>query len=325
MKNRLMIVLWAVALSACEQAEVPAGVDAAREPSDGAPPSVDGAPPQADMDVEPDMGRDDTGPGTVPDAWQGSGCPDMTRLPLSECVRAAVVADCGGEGAPRLFCRAVDELASPECLWFDGGCPALEFSRRCDVASAPDCYPGRFGGFGAAPWTLERATTIDTAVNPALGDMRDVTVDCGPCGIIPGAAAPDGWEEGRCLRREGLCGELLEPLRLQRSSAEWPWSSWVSWMIVHPSLGGGAALLIEFDPRAEGGHARACIVWQSDAGITEDPPICATNGELEVDHWPVSREDAATVKGRLVADFPPLSPYPSVEPFIDGLHIEARF
>jgi hypothetical protein len=235
-------------------------------------------------------------------------------------------AACGGDGAPAVFCGDFGEVR--ECLWFAGGCPAAEFGTPCAAGGGEDCKETMFGGFGREPWTVDGRATVGLVVNPAIDARQGPVVDCAACAVTEGATPPEGWEVGRCLAREGLCGMLLEPLRVIRPSVgngNWGWPSWVPLLVAHPGIGGGPALLIELDPAAGLGRARVCVVWTSDTGRTELSPVCATSGRLEVNALPASADDIPDVHGVLDVEFSDFSPFPELPPFVHGLQIHAEF
>ncbi len=260
--------------------------------------------------------------GEVTNLDSGNPLPCSEEISIVDCNRNSTSAECGSTGDPVLYCR--DFEGRSECLWFSGECIANEFTRKCDNYETIECYPA----LGSEQWSIDQNTVIDLRINQTINENNPVSATCSECIVSEDSIPHSNWIDEQCFIGEGFCGTLLEPLITiypSVNNSQWGWPSWVPILIVHSGIGGGASLLIEFDPLRRVESARVCLIWTTDAGNINLKPVCATSGVFEVSGIPLNQNEIENLHGNIDVLFPEFSPFPEAEPFIQGLRINASF
>jgi hypothetical protein len=237
-----------------------------------------------------------------------AACP--ARPAVAECFRGTWFADCGGAGAPGLWCA--DGLG--RCLWAD--CPPEDYDFAFACGATPYC-PTPHVAFGPDPWTRDRAMNLEVRVDPAQ-PSAPAAVACAAADELRGVPV--------------LCSEPDAAIAVRRSPGpevtDWALPSLVALQLFREGgISAERLLRVEIDPYpGSGPRARACVIAVSDGGA-DAPPICATAGRLTLDRLPVTLDDVAALTGALHAEFPDFVLCPTCEtPFeMRGLVIDARF
>lgn len=273
--------------------------------------------PLADVGPAADTGAADSGP--------AQRC---ELIELDACFRGSTFADCGGDGPPAVFCDDLSDPSTGRCLWFEGGCPAVGYPDACpepdvtDGLRVPSCpISSASVGWGAAPWTRDRAQNLSLRIDPTL-EPAQLALNCGPCAPVEGVPAPPGWLDGQCLSRSSVCDER-ETFLLSRGNSDWPLPGLVSISIYEPDQLGGHYVHIELDFERQG--ARICVVESTDTPTAPGQPICAISGSITVNKAVSQTGEIAEMFGQFRAEFPPFSVFSEWAPYVSGLEIEGRF
>lgn len=234
-----------------------------------------------------------------------AACPD--RKPAAECFRGAWFAECGGAGAPGLWCHADGGV---RCLWAD--CPPLDYDRAVECGAELYC-PTPHMAYGPEPWDRDRAMDLAVRVDGTLG---------------PEAAAVTCAAESDLRMLAPLCTAPEAAVAVHRAPTadhtDWALPSLVAVEIWREGgISAGRLLRLELD--VERSRARVCLIDTSDGGA-DGPPACATTGEVVLDRLPATPDDVAALSGALHAEFPAFPLSASSEPSVmRALVVDARF
>lgn len=232
-----------------------------------------------------------------------AGAVECERVPLDQCYRGGVFAECEGTAEPVVGCSQEKQL----CLWFVGGCLAQTFEPAADAWAAGNLPFGPLTPFwGSEPWTRERALNLAVVEDDDESEMLDVLCQCD----VQMEQAPPVWREAECFRGGGICeGERLA----------WVWSGWNlpnTMMVVDVyrlDQLAGYSLIIEAAPSLS--RARACLVPFSDISVPMPEPLCASEGLVRV-----------SSRGGLSfeAKFPSFGPVLDHPAFVEALEIRGQ-
>ena len=222
----------------------------------------------------------------------GADCEDA--VPIESCTRGAAFADCGGDGEPSLAC------SSPGvCLWFAGGCPALDYTPS-DECPSGQCVSPR-AGWGADPWDADRAmvmsVTVDAEASPVEAALECTCETPDERGCVPGLIACDPRFEEPIVQDEtwgsGLVVAILD-VRSEDGAIRVEDGERVS-------FSAQARVFLEVD-RGERPRARVCVVQMSDAPVN-DVPLCASGGAVVIHptelhaSFEAQFDDGVTIRG----------------------------